>query len=200
METEAPFVPETIALTEKKVAMALDDIIKLSKRKTNVNKGKKPRREKNKNQKFNGAAARDNTTKVRHHMNSLSAVRQGAVAKRRSNVQGNQFPVTTNIVRKAATAPPLSVRGRALNGGRMTSANQSRRIAPPVQNRSLHAGANTKSHEVDEKVEIRGGKRKTLDSRFASMIKQRETINNYGGVTVQVPRLPPWARARRFPH
>jgi hypothetical protein len=79
METGTPLIAETIALTEKKVAMALDDIIKLAKRKTNVNKGKKPRREKNKNQNFNGAA-RNNTSNVRHHMNSLSAVRQVSFA------------------------------------------------------------------------------------------------------------------------
>lgn len=54
-------------------------------------------------------------------------------------------------------------------------------------------------HEVDEKVENREWKRKTLDSRFASMKEQRKTINNYG-VTVQLPRLPPWVRARRFPN
>ncbi|CAE6179989.1 unnamed protein product [Arabidopsis arenosa] len=196
METETPLIAETIALTEKKVAMALDDIIKLAKRKTNVNKGKKPRRGKNKNQNFNGAA-RNNTSNVRHHMNSLSAVRQGAVGKRRSRFQGNQFPVTTNIARKAATAAPLDVRGRAFIGGRTTSANQSRCIAPPVQNISVQARVNAKRQEVDEKVEHRGWK--TLDSRFASMKEQRMTINNYG-VTVQVPRLPPWARARRFFH
>ncbi|EFH46014.1 hypothetical protein ARALYDRAFT_492473 [Arabidopsis lyrata subsp. lyrata] len=195
METETPLIAETIALTEKKVAMALDDIIKLAKRKTNVNKGKKPRRGKNKNQNFNGAA-RNNTSNVRHH---ISAVRQGSVGKRRSRFQGNQFPVTTNIARKAATAAPLDARGRAFNGGRMTSAYQSRRIAPPVQNISVQPRVNAKRQEVDEKVEHRGWKRKTLDSRFASMKEQRMTINNYG-VTVQVPRLPPWARARRFFH
>ncbi|OAO96940.1 hypothetical protein AXX17_AT4G27700 [Arabidopsis thaliana] len=72
-----------------------------------------------------------------------------------------------------------------------------RLIAPPVQNISVQARVNAKRHEVDQKVEHRGGKRKTLDSRFASMKEQRMTINNYG-VTVQVPRLPPWVRARRF--
>lgn len=51
---------------------------------------------------------------------------QGSVGKRRSRFQGNQFPVTTNIARKAATAAPLDTLGRAFNGGRMTSAYQSR--------------------------------------------------------------------------
>lgn len=53
---------------------------------------------------------------------------------------------------------------------------------------------------VHEKVENGGGRRKTLDSRFAIMKEQRKTYqsnNNYSN-EVQVSRLPPWARARRF--
>ncbi|CAH2078124.1 unnamed protein product [Thlaspi arvense] len=200
METEIPLVvAETIAQAEKKVAMALDDIIKLSKRNAKVDKGKKPRRGKNKNQNFNGAA-RSNTSKVRHYASSLSTVRQGAVAKRRSSFHGNQFPATTNIARKAATtAPPLRVHGRAFNAGRMTNVNQPRLIAPQVQNRSVHTSFIAKRHEVDQKVEKGGKKMKTLDSRFASIIEQRKSNNNNNyGVGVQVPRMPPWARARRF--
>ncbi|CAA7037397.1 unnamed protein product [Microthlaspi erraticum] len=200
METETPLLAEAIAITEKKVAMALDDIIKQSKRNSSRNKGKRSRRQKNKNQNFNGAA-NNNTSKVRHYVNSLSAVKQGAVAKRRSNFQGNQYPVTANIAHKAATAPPLSVRGRAFNAGRMTSANQSRLLAPPAQNISVHARFTTKRHEVDQKVENGGGgkRKKTLDSRFASIKQQRKSNNNNNyGVGVHFPRLPPWARATRF--
>ncbi|XP_010433841.1 PREDICTED: uncharacterized protein LOC104717895 [Camelina sativa] len=196
METQVPLISEAIALTEKKVAMALDDIIKLSKRKNNVNRGKKSRREKKKTQNFNGAA-RNDTSKVSKYVKSLSSVRQGAVAKRRSNFKGNQCPSTTNLARKAAAATPLDVRDRASHGGRMISANQSRRIAPPVQNRSVQPRVNGKSYEVDQKVENREWKRKTLDSRFASMKEQRKMINKYGA-TVQLPRLPPWARVGRF--
>ncbi|XP_010439114.1 PREDICTED: uncharacterized protein LOC104722612 [Camelina sativa] len=192
METQVPPISEVIALTEKKVSMALDDIIKLSKRKNNVNRGKKPRREKKKTQNFSGAA-RNDTSKVSKYVKSLSSVRQGAVAKRRSNFKGNQFPSTTNMARKAAAA------GKAFHGGWMTSANQSRRIAPPVQNRSVQARVNAKRHEVDQKVENREWKSKTLDSRFASMKEQRKMINKYGAA-VQLPRLPPWARVGRFPH
>lgn len=54
-------------------------------------------------------------------------------------------------------------------------------------------------HEVDQKVENGGGgKRKTLDSRFASIKQQRKSNNNSYGAGVQFPRLPPWARATRF--
>ncbi|KAF8053204.1 hypothetical protein N665_1449s0008 [Sinapis alba] len=188
---------DPIALNAKKVAMALDDIIKLSKRNSNGNKGKRSRRAKNKKRNFNGAARNKNTSKEKHHVNSLSGVRQGAVAKRRSNFKGNQFPVAANVARKASTVPPLSVRRRAFSAGRMTSANQSRLFAPPVQSRSVHARFIAKRHEVEKKVENGGGKWKTLDSRFAIMKEQRKSSNN-SGVKVHVPRLPPWARARRF--
>ncbi|KAL0873453.1 hypothetical protein Bca101_023158 [Brassica carinata] len=199
METEAHLVADPIALNEKKVAMALDDIIKLSKRNRNGNKSRSSRRAKNKNRNFNGAARSNNTTKEKHYVNFLSGVRQGAVAKRRSNFQGDKFPVATNVASKDATVPPLSVHRRTFNAGRMTSANQSRLLAPPVQNRSVHARLIAKRHEVEQKVENGEGKWKTLDSRFAIMKEQRKSNNknNNNGVKVMhVPRLPPWARAR----
>ncbi|KAL0834811.1 hypothetical protein Bca101_086700 [Brassica carinata] len=126
METETQLVADPIALNEKKVAMALDDLIKLSKRNTKGNKGRSSRRPKNKNRNFNGAARNGNPSKEKHYVNSLSGVRQGAVEKRRSNFKGNQFPIATNVARNAATVAPLRVRRRAFNAGRMTSANQSR--------------------------------------------------------------------------
>ncbi|CAF2071269.1 unnamed protein product [Brassica napus] len=307
METETQLVADPIALNEKKVAMALDDLIKLSKRNTKGNKGRSSRRPKNKNRNFNGAARNGNPSKEKHYVNSLSGVRQGAVEKRRSNFKGNQFPIATNVARKAATVAPLRVRRRAFNAGRMTSANQSRSfcskslaglylsprcyvsssscilknidlalcgcdselvdvsfgensedldfrmsslggliwkylkelalflssffemgvvlmsgeplrlgnhfyllvplasyrlflqavllLAPPVQSRSRFI---TKRHEMDQKVENGGGKWKTLDSRFAIMKEQRKNSSCNNGVGLHVPRLPPWARARRF--
>ncbi|CAG7887460.1 unnamed protein product [Brassica rapa] len=292
METETQLVVDRIALNEKKVAMALDDLIKLSKRNTKGNKGRSSRRPKNKNRNFNGAARNSNPSKEKHYVNSLSGVRQGAVEKRRSNFKGNQFPVATNVARKAANVPPPSVRRRASNAGRTTSANQSSGfmklffhsyqsprcyvsssscilknidlarwgcdtelgdvisrwvdleipqelalflssyfemgvvlmsgeplrpgnhfyllvplasyrlllqavvlLAPPVQSKSRFT---TKRHEMDQKVENGGGKWKTLDSRFAIMKEQRKNSTCNNGVGLQVPRLPPWARARRF--
>ncbi|XP_013604612.1 uncharacterized protein LOC106375996 [Brassica napus] len=195
METETQLVADPIALNEKKVAMALDDLIKLSKRNTKGNKGRSSRRPKNKNRNFNGAARNGNPSKEKHYVNSLSGVRQGAVEKRRSNFKGNQFPIATNVACKAATVAPLRVRRRAFNAGRMASANQSRLLAPPVQSRSRFI---TKRHEMDQKVENGGGKWKTLDSRFAIMKEQRKNSSCNNGVGLHVPRLPPWARARRF--
>ncbi|KFK24064.1 hypothetical protein AALP_AAs75054U000100, partial [Arabis alpina] len=132
METETPHVAENIDRTvmEKKVAMALGLFVWQPQRLAAAScgkmlfvclvQGKKPRGLKNKTQKFNGTA-RKNTSRV-----PLSVVRQGAIAKRRSNFQGNQYPFATNFARKAASAPPFNVHGRGFNAGRMTSAaNQS---------------------------------------------------------------------------
>lgn len=213
MATE-PLTNETIALTEKKVDMALDDIIKMSK--SNVNKGKKPRTIPNKTQNISNGAAKYNTLKARHYIDSRSAVRQGAFAKRRSNFQGNQFPVTSNIARKAATALPL--RGRLINAGRMAKTNQSRFVAPPVQNRAAHGGFNAKRQRGEniEQKQATGGPRQrsqTLDSLFANMKEERmkrfsqrqhqqqpksqqqQQRSDTNGV--QRPRVP-WARGRRW--
>ncbi|CAN8230792.1 unnamed protein product [Cochlearia groenlandica] len=191
METGIPLISPTIALAEKKMAMALDDIIKMSKRRKNVNKGKRSRRQKNKKRNSNGAA-KENTSKVRHYVNTLSAVRQGAVVKRR-----NRFP------RTAAASPPLSGRGRDFNARRIITVDQSRLVAPSAQSRYVHGRFAVKRQEVvDERVEKEGEKRKTLDSRFANMKEQRkrQKSNNYGVGLLQVPRFPPWARDTRFSH
>ncbi|WZY82820.1 hypothetical protein YC2023_029204 [Brassica napus] len=129
MANEKPITTETVALTEKKMDMSLDAIIKMSKRNnTNVNKGKKLRasvsslklRASNKKEKFNGAA-KNSTVKAQRYMDSRSDVRQGAFAKRRSNFQG---PVTTAVARDVASGAPI--RGRPYNAGRMANTNQSR--------------------------------------------------------------------------
>ncbi|WZZ41245.1 uncharacterized protein LOC106388544 isoform X2 [Brassica napus] len=122
MATENPITTETVALTEKKMDMSLDAIIKMSKSNTNVNKGKKLRAS-NKKEKFNGAA-KNSTVKAQLYMDSRSDVRQGAFAKRRSNFQGNHFPVTTAVARNVASGAPI--RGRPYNAGRMANTNQSR--------------------------------------------------------------------------
>ncbi|THG08540.1 hypothetical protein TEA_005079 [Camellia sinensis var. sinensis] len=107
-----PLTSETIALTEKKMDMTLDDIIKMSK--SNTTKANKPRVS-NRNQKFVNSAAQEKSTKVRRFMDSRSSLRQGVLAQRRSNFQGNQFPLATEAARKAAVAP---FRNRAFNRSR----------------------------------------------------------------------------------
>lgn len=113
--TSKPLTSEAIALTEKKMDMTLDDIIKMSK--TNSSKSNKNERASNKNQRpFNGN--RDKSLKIRQYMDSRSAVRQGVLAQRRTNFQGNSFPSAFEAARKAAMT---QFRNRAAN--RNTAAN-----------------------------------------------------------------------------
>ncbi|BBH07959.1 hypothetical protein Prudu_020021 [Prunus dulcis] len=105
-----PLTTETIALTEKKMDMTLDDIIKMSKV---APKGKKQqRRASNKAQNFVKGAAQDKPAKLLRFMDARSSIRQ-----RRSNFQGNQFPIAAEAARKAAVAP---LRNRAFNRNRLT--------------------------------------------------------------------------------
>ncbi|XP_013623620.1 PREDICTED: uncharacterized protein LOC106329494 isoform X6 [Brassica oleracea var. oleracea] len=211
MATEKPITTETVALTEKKMDMSLDAIIKMSKSNTNVNKGKKLRAS-NKKEKFNGAA-KNSTVKAQRYMDSRSDVRQGAFAKRRSNFQGNHFPVTTAVARNVASGAPI--RGRPINAGRMANTNQSRFITPPAQYGSAPRGFVAKQWEKIEQKQANGGGQRqgpqTLDSRFANMKEERmrrfaEKGSNVGnnGVGLQYQQQQqqrPWGRrAARFPN
>ncbi|XP_048631992.1 uncharacterized protein LOC106438807 isoform X10 [Brassica napus] len=219
MANEKPITTETVALTEKKMDMSLDAIIKMSKRNnTNVNKGKKLRasvsslklRASNKKEKFNGAA-KNSTVKAQRYMDSRSDVRQGAFAKRRSNFQG---PVTTAVARDVASGAPI--RGRPYNAGRMANTNQSRFITPPAQYGSAPRGFVSKQWEkIEQKQPNGGGQRQgpqTLDSRFANMKEERMRMrmftekginvgNNGVGLQYHQQQQRPWGRrAARFPN
>ncbi|KAF6140788.1 hypothetical protein GIB67_042201 [Kingdonia uniflora] len=166
-----PLTEKAIAITEKKMDMTLDDIIKMSKGGTS--KAKKPRAS-NKSQKpFNSSTSQGNSGKLRRFMDSRSSLRQGALAQRRSNFQGNQFPLAKEFARKAAAAP---IRNKPLNHNRMAN-NRSY---------SLLAGCRVAAPMVQVKVAERGFSRKmyqakvqpkrtlqTLDSLFANMKEQR---------------------------
>ncbi|KAJ6701860.1 RIBOSOME MATURATION FACTOR, partial [Salix koriyanagi] len=97
-----PLSREEIANTEKKLDMPLDDIIKMSK---NTTKPKKQQRAPIKNQKMFNNPAHEKALKVRRYMDSRPLARQGALAQRRSNFHGNQFPLAYEAARKAAVAP-----------------------------------------------------------------------------------------------
>ncbi|KAL0711908.1 hypothetical protein Bca4012_018886 [Brassica carinata] len=217
MATEKPITTETVALTEKKMDMSLDAIIKMSKSNTNVNKGKKQRAS-NKKESFSGAA-KNSTVKGQRYMDSRSNVRQGAFAKRRSSFHGNQFPVTTSVARNVAYGTPL--RGRQYNAGRVTNKNQSRFITPPAQYGSAPIGFLAKQQQQREKIEQKqangggGGQRRgpqTLDSRFANMKEERMRMrrftekgsnvgNNGVGLQYHQHQQRPWGRkATRFPN
>ena len=116
-----PLTSEAIALTEKKMDMTLDDIIKMSK--NTSHKSKKQRRIPNKIQRPVSNAAKDKALKVRQYMDSRASVRQGVLAQRRSNFQGNRFPFVAEAARRAAVAP---FRNRAFNSRRVANLNKPR--------------------------------------------------------------------------
>ncbi|XP_059443190.1 uncharacterized protein LOC132176327 [Corylus avellana] len=192
-----PLTSEAIAITEKKMDMALEDIIKLSK--NTKTKPKKQRRVPSKNQKSSNNLAQDKSMKVKRFMDTRSSLRQGFLAQRRSNFQGNQFPLATEVARKAAAAP---LRNRAFGRNRVANWNKARSGAPPVQRRAPNGDFAAKSPRQQQQANaVPKPRSQTLDSLFANMKEQRMRIlsrqnnaplpRNGGG-----SRIPPWARGR----
>jgi len=105
-----PLTAEAIAFTEKKMDMTLEDIIKMSKKKNPG--GKKPPRQPIKKHPFQNGNSIQGNTKVQRFMESRSTIRQGVLAQRRSNLGGNQFPVTKQAAKKAAAMPMRNKAGR----------------------------------------------------------------------------------------
>ncbi|XP_031372010.1 uncharacterized protein LOC116187441 isoform X2 [Punica granatum] len=115
-----PMTSEAIALTQKKMDMALDDIIKMSKRAaTKAKKSRAP----NKNPRAFNDAAKAKSSKLRDFMDSRASLRQGALARKRSKFLGNHFQLATEAARKVAAAP---FRGKAFNRPRGSNLNRSR--------------------------------------------------------------------------
>lgn len=186
---------EAIALTEKKMDMSLDEIIKMSK--TNPMKPKK-QRVLNRGQKFVANAAQDRSVKARSFMDTRSSLRQGALARRRSNFQGNQFPASSEVARKAAVAP---VRNRNFNQSRPFNVNKPRSGASTVQKVAANGGGFTVTKPVQQANIVPKQKAQTLDSLFANMKEQRMRVlsqqNNNGSRRNGVGQLRlPWARNR----
>ncbi|XVF51307.1 hypothetical protein PTKIN_Ptkin04bG0174600 [Pterospermum kingtungense] len=169
-----PLTSEAIAVTEKKMDMTLDDIIKMSK--TTPNKSKKQRRMPNKNQKHVGNAAKERAVKVQRYMDSRSSLRQGVLAQRRSNFQGNRFPFAAEAARRAAAAP---FRVRASNARRVANLNKPRIGAPPVQRRAMKGGSEAEPQQQQQQEQgnvLPKQKHQTLDSLFANMKEQRMKV------------------------
>ncbi|CAI0408708.1 unnamed protein product, partial [Linum tenue] len=116
-----PLTHEEIANTEKKLDMPLDDIIKLSK--TSTTKPNKQRRAPNKNQRLFNNSVQEKALKVQRYMASRPFVRQGALAQKRSNFQGNHFPIAKEFAQKAAVAP---LRNRPFERNVMSNPNKAR--------------------------------------------------------------------------
>ncbi|CAJ1927286.1 unnamed protein product [Sphenostylis stenocarpa] len=194
-----PLTTEAIALTEKKMDMTLDDIIKMSKN----TKNKKPRRVPNKNQKFSNNFAQDKSAKVQRYMESRSSLRQGAIAKRRSNFQGNQYPAAVEVARRAATAP---LRNRVPNRNVVANWNKTRFRVPVGQRRGVNGGFAAKQpipspQKQQENVDVMPKQKpQTLDSLFANMKEQRMRVLSMQNNAVQRNgggnRRLPWGRGR----
>ncbi|KAK6116997.1 hypothetical protein DH2020_049241 [Rehmannia glutinosa] len=196
-----PLTSEAIALTEKKMDMTLDDIIKMSK-----NHAMKPKKQRvsNRGQKFVNNVPQDNSLKVRRFMDTRSSLRQvcqkmiESVPSMRSNFQGNQFPLATEAAKKAAIAP---IRNRAFNRSRPFNVNKPRIGASTVQKNVVNGGGFTVKKSVQQAANV-GPRQKpqTLDSLFANMKEERMRVlvrsrqNNgprrNGGGQLGVP----WAR------
>ncbi|XP_022985420.1 uncharacterized protein LOC111483428 isoform X2 [Cucurbita maxima] len=204
-----PLTTEAIAVTEKKMDMALDDIIKMSK--ITGNKARKERRFPNKMQKFPNNVTQDRPRKLQRFMDSRSSVRQGALAKRRSNFQGNQFALTTEVSRRAVVAPtrPRAFYRRAPNW------NKTRVDAPPVPRKPFNnrtfvpkvaapaqPQTNATQRQRPQTNATQRQRPQTLDSLFANMKEQRLRVlsQRQNGAAQQRnggrQQIPPWQRGR----
>ncbi|XP_031095710.1 uncharacterized protein LOC115999901 isoform X2 [Ipomoea triloba] len=190
-----PLTSETIALTEKKMDMTLDDIIKMSKNNSNKSKSK---RVSNRSQKTFTNATQDKSGKIRKFMDTRSSLRQGALAQRRSSFQGNQFPLATEAAKKAATAP---IRSRGFSRNRTGNMNKWRVAAPLVKRNVANGGGfSVKQQQQQEIKSMSQPKPQTLDSLFANMKEQRmKTSQQTNGARKngRSQHQAPWIR-RRF--
>ncbi|MQM15559.1 hypothetical protein Taro_048504, partial [Colocasia esculenta] len=186
---------EAIALTEKKVDMSLDDIIKMSKK--NVQKGNRPPRVSNKSQGFQKVvAAQRNSSKVQRFMDSRSSVRQGVLARRRTNFRVNQFPLTTEVARKAVVAPS---RNRVANWNKpsnelLPGAELQLQLSRGMSKAHIMGSRHLSSSDKAVGLKFVDGmvvfcacnvqesamkpRPQTLDARFASMKQQRMRVMN----------------------
>ncbi|CAN1300122.1 hypothetical protein LINPERPRIM_LOCUS24465 [Linum perenne] len=169
---------EEIANTEKKLDMPLDAIIKLSKTSSTV-KANKQSRVPNKNQKTFNNPVQGKAFKVNQYMASRPFVRQGALAQKRSNFQGNHFPVAKDFARKAAVAP---LRNRPFNNNALPYSNKAREGSFMVQRRADNRSfaAKVMSSEVASQNQQQqhgdGGikpRTQTLDAMFANLKEER---------------------------
>ncbi|KAL6646438.1 hypothetical protein ACP70R_018046 [Stipagrostis hirtigluma subsp. patula] len=151
-----PITAEAIAFTEKKMDMTLEDIIKMSKKKNPG--GKKTPRQPIKKRPFQNGNTSQGNAKVQRFMESRSSIRQGVLAQRRSNLGGNQFPVTKQAAKKAAMMP---VRNRAVRWNKPSASTL-------VQRRPVgDAFPNAKGKEAQNQAP------RTMDALFAQMKAQR---------------------------
>ncbi|XP_039125453.1 uncharacterized protein LOC120261579 isoform X2 [Dioscorea cayenensis subsp. rotundata] len=182
MVTQA--VSEAIALTEKKMDMSLDDIIKMSKKTTS--KAKIPPRASNKSQGFLNGRGPQGNFNLHRFMDSRSSIRQGVLAKRRTHFQGNQFPITTNVANRAAA---YSTSNWMVNWNK-----------PSAAGTSFRRNDGEKSFAGKDKMLVPKQKPQTLDARFASIKEQRIRAMTHQQQMVRGSILQTVAAQRRRTH
>ncbi|KAM0944615.1 hypothetical protein DsansV1_C11g0110671 [Dioscorea sansibarensis] len=175
---------EAIALTEKKMDMSLDDIIKMSKKTTS--KGKIPPRASNKSQGFLNGRGPQGNINLHRFMDSRSSIRQGVLAKRRTHFQGNQFPITTNVANRAAS---YSANNRMVNWNK-----------PRAAGTSFRRNDGEKSVAGKDKMLVPKQKPQTLDARFANIKEQRMRAMTHQQQMVRGSILQTMAAQRRHTH
>ncbi|CAH9106602.1 unnamed protein product [Cuscuta europaea] len=199
--TVKPLTTDAIALTEKKMDMSLDDIIKMSKNDSSKSRNGKQGAS-NSSQKFYNNVAADKSAKFKRFMETRSSLRQENLAQRRTSFHDNHFPLIAQAARKAAVAP---IHNRGFNRSRAVSMNVQRVAAPLVhRNFTSKDGVFVKKYPQDKVKPVKMQKKlQTLDSMFASMKEQRMKSKNCtnaprrnGGRQNILP--PPWARGGHF--
>lgn len=194
-----PLTAEAIALTEKKMDMSLDDIIKMGK--INPSKAKKQRKFPNRSLKLPNNPAQGKSTKLKRFTDSRSSVRQGVVARKRSCFLQNQFPLTAEVAQKAAVSTFLNG-----NRGRFSGWTTPRNGVAPSQGRPPSAAFIAKLSQPSSKKQLQEANDvskqwpQTLDSLFANMKEQRMRTWSRQNDNLQghsaVSRRPPWSRDR----
>ncbi|KAL1569182.1 hypothetical protein AAHA92_00692 [Salvia divinorum] len=188
-----PLTREAIALTEKKMDMSLDDIIKMPKTRT-----MKPNKQRvsNKGQKSLNNASQDKGLKVKRFMDTRASLRQGALAKRRSNFQGNQFPLATEAAKKASVAP---IHNKASNRFRPLNVNKSRAGPSTFQKNAVGRAGFVVEKPLQKAAQQASldGKQKpqTLDALFANMKEERMMVLSQQNIRSRRSQHGvPWAR------
>lgn len=159
-----PLTTEAIALTEKKMDMTLDDIIKMTKKPTN--KEKIPPRRSIKSQGFLSGIAAQRTNRLQRVMDSKTSIRQGVLAQRRSNFGGDRFPLTASAARRAVVMPTHNT---AINRNKPRLVSATARATTQRAANGIGAGKDTMAMPPKQRPQ-------TLDALFAGMKENRMRV------------------------
>ncbi|KAF3780893.1 hypothetical protein EJ110_NYTH38205 [Nymphaea thermarum] len=161
MAAKPAFTNEAIALTEKKIDMTLDDIVKMSKKP--ASKGKNTRIVNKNRGLINKGTSQTRASQLKQFSDSRATLRQGVLAQRRSNFKANsQFPFAVEAARKVANEPV-----------RMRVSNWHKTRPTPVAQRKVGQVFSSYPAKVVQQWNIPKGRPQTLDSLFANLKEQR---------------------------